>query len=71
KDRAEASSMYLFCYYAGSSIIGAISGLVFEATNWAGFIGYISCFTVAVLVIGLWLHKTTTRQAAEAAAVAA
>ena len=67
KDRAEASSMYLFCYYAGSSIIGALSGLVFEATNWAGFIGYISCFTVAVFLIGLWLYKTTARKQVELA----
>lgn len=61
-NRAEASSMYLFCYYAGSSAIGALSGLVFEFTSWAGFIAYISCFTVAVLLIGLWLFKATAKK---------
>lgn len=60
-NRAEASSMYLFCYYAGSSVVGALSGLVFEAASWTGFIAYISCFTVAVILIGIWLLKSTSR----------
>ena len=60
-NRAEASSMYLFCYYAGSSVIGALSGLVFEAASWTGFIAYISCFTAAVILIGIWLLKSTSR----------
>ena len=60
-NRAEASSMYLFCYYAGSSVIGALSGLVFEAASWTGFIAYISCFTAAIILIGIWLLKSTSR----------
>ena len=60
-NRAEASSMYLLCYYAGSSAVGAASGLVFEATSWTGFIAFISCFTVAVILIGAWLMKSTSR----------
>ena len=60
-NRAEASSMYLLCYYAGSSTVGAASGLVFEATSWTGFIAFISCFTVAVIFIGAWLLKSTSR----------
>ena len=60
-NRAEASSMYLFCYYAGSSVVGALSGLVFEAASWTGFIAYISCFTAAVILIGIWLLKSTSR----------
>ena len=60
-NRAEASSMYLLCYYAGSSAVGAASGLVFEATSWTGFIAFISCFTVAVILIGAWLLKSTRR----------
>lgn len=60
-NRAEASSMYLLCYYAGSSAVGAASALVFEATSWTGFIAFISCFTVAVILIGAWLLKSTSR----------
>ena len=60
-NRAEASSMYLLCYYAGSSAVGAASGLVFEATSWTGFIAFISCFTVTVILLGAWLLKSTSR----------
>ncbi|SDS77139.1 MFS transporter [Corynebacterium timonense] len=37
RDRAEASSLYVFCYYMGSSIVGAATGAAFEALPWAGF----------------------------------
>ncbi len=34
--RAQASALYLFAYYAGSSVVGYIGGLVFQAYGWAG-----------------------------------
>ncbi|MBV7294627.1 hypothetical protein KRX51_01680 [Corynebacterium sp. TAE3-ERU12] len=34
RDRAGASSMYLFAYYAGSSIVGWFSGAVFGHFGW-------------------------------------
>lgn len=36
--RAEASSMYLFCYYCGSSAIGWSSGYLFTSFGWHGLI---------------------------------
>ena len=51
--------MYLLCYYAGSSAVGAASGLVFD-NPWTGFIAFI-CFTVAVILIGAWLLKSTSK----------
>ena len=51
--RAEASSMYLFSYYAGSSLIGAASGLVFARLSWTGFV--LSLSAVLVLLIGVAL----------------
>ncbi|MDU3174539.1 MAG: MFS transporter [Corynebacterium striatum] len=47
-DRAEASSMYVFCYYFGSSVLGAVAGLLFDALPWAGFI---ACYGGAALVL--------------------
>ncbi|MGC4933155.1 MFS transporter [Gordonia sp. DT30] len=44
--RAEASSLYLFHYYLGSSVVGALGGLVFSAYGWVGVAVY-----VAVLVL--------------------
>ncbi len=34
--RAQASALYLFAYYAGSSIVGYVGGLVFQAHGWPG-----------------------------------
>lgn len=47
--RAVGSSLYLFCYYLGSSVLGSSSGLVWENTGWFG----LSLFIGIILVIGL------------------
>lgn len=39
--RAQASSLYYFAYYAGSSLFGWILGLVFGAANWVWFVAVI------------------------------
>lgn len=36
-DRAEASSLYVFCYYMGSTILGAFTGWTFGVVAWWGF----------------------------------
>ena len=47
--RAVGSSLYLFCYYLGSSVLGSSSGLVWENTGWLG----LSVFIGIILAIGL------------------
>ena len=51
--RAVGSSLYLFCYYLGSSILGSSSGLVWENTGWFG----LSLFIGIILVIGLLIAQ--------------
>ncbi|MCL6626582.1 MFS transporter [Alicyclobacillus shizuokensis] len=48
--RAQASSLYLLFYYAGSSIVGACGGLCWSRLGWPGVVGLI-----AVLLIMAWL----------------
>lgn len=49
--RAVASSLYLLCYYIGSSLLGSSGGLIWENFGWVGI-----NFSVAmVLVLGLVL----------------
>nr|WP_245537837.1 MFS transporter [Tsukamurella paurometabola] len=48
--RAEASSGYLFCYYAGSSVLGAAAGIAFSAAGWTGIVLAVG---VAVVVAGV------------------
>lgn len=47
-DRAEASSMYVFSYYFGSSVVGACAGLLFDALSWPLFIAF---FTAVALTL--------------------
>lgn len=62
RDRAEASSMYLFCYYMGSSIIGWVSGLIFAHFGWVAVIGWL-CVGGCALV-GIALASTMYRRRA-------
>jgi len=47
--RAVGSSLYLFCYYLGSSMLGSSSGLVWENYGWIG----LTVFITALLLTGL------------------
>jgi YNFM family putative membrane transporter len=40
--KAQASSMYLFAYYLGSSVAGAVGGLFYERHGWGGVAGFIA-----------------------------
>jgi MFS transporter, YNFM family, putative membrane transport protein len=49
--RAQASSLYLLFYYAGSSIIGAVGGLFWSDFGWIGVVGLCAlllCFSFAI-----------------------
>ncbi|MEN5425860.1 MFS transporter [Stenotrophomonas pennii] len=46
--RAEASALYLFSYYLGSSVLGAVGGLAYTAWDWTG----VCAFTGVLTVIG-------------------
>ena len=57
RDRAQASSLYLFAYYAGSSIGGYAGGLFWEWQGWAGVIGMASGFLVLALLLSAVLAR--------------
>lgn len=57
--RAEASSMYLFSYYAGSSLVGGMAGLVFMVLSWAGFILVLAVALLVVVVVATVLGRRT------------
>ena len=58
QDRAEASSMYLFSYYAGSSIVGALTGTAFEALSWTQFSFTLAALVTPLVIIGLLLIRS-------------
>ncbi|HEX5961657.1 MAG TPA: MFS transporter [Rhodanobacteraceae bacterium] len=55
--KAHASSLYLFCYYMGSSIAGACGGLFYAAHGWTGVAGFVAALALAGLAIALGLYR--------------
>ncbi|EME23131.1 MFS transporter [Rhodococcus triatomae] len=56
RHRAEASALYLFAYYLGSSVVGAGVGVAYGAVGWPGAVGCIA----ALLAVGLALAARLT-----------
>ncbi|WP_312787628.1 MFS transporter [Stenotrophomonas indicatrix] len=44
--RAEASALYLFAYYLGSSVLGGVGGLAYAAWDWLGVCAFAALLTV-------------------------
>jgi len=55
--KAQASSVYLFCYYMGSSVAGASGGLFYAAHGWTGVALFVGALVVAGLLIALRLFR--------------
>lgn len=62
--RAEASSLYLFAYYVGSSVLGAVVGVAYSAAHWNGTTGYVAALVVCALAIGVAIPSLTRRATA-------
>ena len=62
RDRAEASSMYVLCYYLGSSILGAATGAAFEGLAWWGFTAVLAALLAVLVGVGLALALNQRRR---------
>lgn len=51
--KAQASSLYLFCYYMGSSVLGASGGLFWEQVGWAGVVSMVLGLLTLSLLLAL------------------
>lgn len=51
--RGQASSLYLFFYYAGSSIAGTLGGIFWHHMGWFGIV----LFLATMLFVGLWICR--------------
>lgn len=58
--RAEASALYLFAYYLGSSILGAAGGLAYSGGDWLG----VCAFTGGLTLLGAGIGWSLWRQPA-------
>ena len=53
--RAQAASLYLFAYYAGSSLVGTVGGSVWSAFGWAGIAGLVALVLSGALALAVAL----------------
>jgi YNFM family putative membrane transporter len=55
--KAQASALYLFFYYAGSSLAGSVGGWVFTLGAWPGEAAFLGALSALALVIALKLAR--------------
>lgn len=61
-DKAQASSLYLFFYYFGSSVGGTVGGLFWMKYGWMGVIVMIALFLFIACVLSFLLKRFIVRQ---------
>ena len=66
RDKAQASSLYLFFYYAGSSVAGTVGGIFWFRYGWSGVVGMIAGFLLLALLLAACLRRVGQPAAAEA-----
>ncbi|MCX6462878.1 MAG: MFS transporter [Pseudonocardiales bacterium] len=54
---ARASALYLFGYYAGSSVGGVLGGVAFDHGGWPALVGYVSVLLLGALALALHLRR--------------
>lgn len=65
--KGQASSLYLFCYYAGSSIAGTAGGFFWHLGGWNGIGGFIVALLIGALLVALKLAKLPPLHGAKSA----
>ncbi|MGN7355933.1 MFS transporter [Paenibacillus sp. SAF-054] len=63
-EKAQASSLYLFFYYAGSSAGGTLGGTFWSSYGWQGVVSLIAGFLIAALILSMLLGRLHHREAA-------
>jgi len=57
-ERASASAHYLLAYYAGSSSVGTLGGVVFARAGWPGVVGLVSALLALAVVVAAALARS-------------
>ncbi|QUG75595.1 MFS transporter [Erwinia sp. E602] len=50
--KGQASALYLFCYYLGSSVAGTLGGVFWRHYGWYGISAFITLLLLAALLVG-------------------
>ncbi|MBM7341539.1 MFS transporter [Pantoea coffeiphila] len=54
--KGQASSLYLFSYYLGSSVAGTLGGVFWHSFGWSGITAFISAMLLLSILVGSRLH---------------
>ncbi|WP_028403255.1 MFS transporter [Ectobacillus panaciterrae] len=57
RNKAQASSLYLFLYYSGSSVGGTVGGVFWSTFGWGGVISMIVGFLILAFILSAYLSK--------------
>lgn len=60
--KGQASSLYLFAYYIGSSVVGTLGGFAYHAAGWTGVGTYIAFFLLFAFIVALRLKRLPTSE---------
>ncbi|MEV6769975.1 MFS transporter [Nocardia sp. NPDC051030] len=60
-NRAAASSLYLFAYYLGSSVLGWLGGIAYGPHGWPALAAYVATLAGAAALLVTHLHRSETR----------
>jgi len=63
KAKGQASSLYLFCYYAGSSVAGTAGGVFWHHWGWNGIGLFIGSLLAVALLVALHLSRLEPKKA--------
>jgi len=55
--KGQASSLYLFAYYAGSSIAGTLGGVFWHNWAWNGVVAFVALMLISALLVVNYLRK--------------
>lgn len=55
--RGQAASLYLFCYYLGSSLAGTAGGVFWQQQGWEGVVLFIATLVTLAIIVGLHLSR--------------
>ncbi len=55
--KAQASALYLFFYYVGSSVAGSFGGWVFAGAGWPGVAAFVGALSVLALAVAMKLMR--------------
>ena len=62
-NKAQAASLYLLSYYAGSSVLGTLGGTFWTAGGWPGVAGFVAALFAAATALALVLGAAVRREA--------